>query len=151
MLIFMDSMNTKALYRKVRALNLKQKVKEKAQGLDLLRFQINEIDTAALKSGEKETLIEEKAILSNLSRLKELAETTYLILYGSEGSCRERLSSIIPKVREMPFIDQSVSDTLKMLESVLPLIGDAAIFREDVKINMTSNLKGSIVLKKGLN
>jgi len=50
-----------------------------------------------------------------------------LIFYGSEGSCVERLSSIIPKVREISSIDQSVSDTLKMLESVLPLIEDAAI------------------------
>jgi DNA repair protein RecN (Recombination protein N) len=126
------------LYREVQTLkteitDLKQKVKERTHRLDLLRFQINEIDTASLKHGEKETLIEEGKILSNLSRLNELTETAYSMLYGSEGSCMEGLSKIITKVREMASIDQSVSDTLNMLESALPLIEDAAISLREYK------------------
>lgn len=126
------------LYREVQTLkteitDLKQKVKERTHRLDLLRFQINEIDTASLKHGEKETLIEERKILSNLSRLNELTETAYSMLYGSEGSCMEGLSKIITKVREMASIDQSVSDILNMLESALPLIEDAAISLREYK------------------
>jgi DNA repair protein RecN (Recombination protein N) len=49
------------------------------------------------------------------------------MIYGSENSCVERLSSIIAKVREMSSIDHSVSDILNMLESALPAIEDAAI------------------------
>src|SRR4030066_2080885 len=49
------------------------------------------------------------------------------MIYGSEGSCIERLSSVIAKVREMSSIDHSVSDILNMLESTLPPIEDAAI------------------------
>lgn len=121
-----------SFYKEVQVLkkeeaDLKQKVKERAHRLDLLRFQINEIDTASLKPGEKESLTEERTILSNLSRLNELTEAAYSMIYGSEGSCIERLSSVIAKVREMSTIDHSVSDILKMLESTLPLIEDAAI------------------------
>ena len=121
-----------SFYREVQALkregaDLRQKMKERAHKLDLLRFQIHEIDAAALKAGEKEELIEERIILSNLNRLNELAETAYTMIYGSEGSCVEKLSYIISKVKEMSSIDHSVSDTVHMLESALPFIEDAAI------------------------
>ncbi len=120
------------LYNEVQVLkkeetNLRQKVKERAHRLDLLRFQINEIDAAFLKPGEKNVLTEERTILSNMSRLNELTETAYSMIYGSEGSCIERLSSVIAKVREMSSVDHSVSDMLNMLESTLPPIEDAAI------------------------
>ena len=120
------------LYNEVQVLkkeetNLRQKVKERAHRLDLLRFQINEIDAAFLKPGEKNALTEERTILSNMSRLNELTETAYSMIYGSEGSCIERLSSVIAKVREMSSVDHSVSDMLNMLESTLPPIEDAAI------------------------
>ena len=120
------------LYNEVQTLkreedDLKQKVKDRTHRIDLLRFQINEIDTAFLKVGEKDNLIEEKTILSNLSRLNELTDTAYSMIYGSENSCMERLSSIIAKVREMSSIDHSASDILNMLESALPAIEDAAI------------------------
>lgn len=127
-----DRGEVESFYREVQALkregaDLRQKMKERAHKLDLLRFQIHEIDASALKAGEKEELIEERIILSNLNRLNELAETAYSMLYGSEGSCVEKLSYIISKVKEMSSIDHSVSDTVHMLESALPFIEDAAI------------------------
>jgi DNA repair protein RecN (Recombination protein N) len=120
------------LYKELQVLkkegtDLKQKVKERAHRIDLLRFQISEIDAASLRPGEKEALTEERTILLNLSRLNELTETAYSMIYGSEGSCIERLSSVIAKVREMSSIDHSVSGILNMLESTLPAIEDAAI------------------------
>jgi DNA repair protein RecN (Recombination protein N) len=121
-----------ALYMDVEALkrqitDLGQKAKEREQRLDLLRFQVHEIDAASLRIGEKEKLSEQRAILSNLGRLNELAETAYSALYGAEGSCMERLSSIISKVKEMSSIDHSVSPVLNMLESAFPSIEDAAV------------------------
>ncbi len=107
--------------------DLKEKVKERAHRLDLLTFQIREIDGSSLRAGEKEELVEKRTILSNLTRLRELAETAHAAIYGSEGSCIERLSYIIVKVREMLSVDPSVSEILNVLESGLPLIEDAAV------------------------
>ncbi|NWF51698.1 MAG: DNA repair protein RecN [Nitrospirae bacterium] len=120
------------LFKEVQALNremndLKHKIKEKAQRHDLLKFQIQEINSASLKPGEKESLIEEKIVLLNLSRLKELTEQAYSILYGSENSCAEKLSSTMKKVKEMSLIDQSTSGILNLLESATPLLEDATI------------------------
>jgi DNA repair protein RecN (Recombination protein N) len=127
-----------SLYSEVQALrrekdDLKVKVKERAHRIDLLKFQMNEIDAASPKPGEKEALIEERTILSNLSRLKELTEMSYSMLYGSEGSCTERLYSVIAKVREMSSLDQNLSETLNLLESALPSIEDAAISLRGLK------------------
>jgi DNA repair protein RecN (Recombination protein N) len=133
-----DNKEVSILYGEVEVLKreeteLKQKIKERAHRLDLLRFQIREIDSASLKSGEKDDLSEKKVILSNLGRLRELAETAYSIIYGADGSCIERLSSVISKVKEMAGIDHSVSGMLDMLESARPFIEDAAVFLRGYK------------------
>jgi DNA repair protein RecN (Recombination protein N) len=156
-----DREMVESLFKEVQALNrekndLRQKVKEKAQRLDLLRFQIHEIDAASLKLGEKESLTEEKTILSNLSRLKELTEMAYSMLYDSEGSCTEKLSSVIAKVRDMSTIDRGVSDTLNLLESAFPLIEDAAISlrglkdRNDLEPDRLSAIEERLELIKNL-
>ncbi len=133
-----DNKEVAILYGEVEVLKreeaeLKQKIKERAHRLDLLRFQIREIDSASLKAGEKDDLSEKKVILSNLGRLRELAETAYSIIYGADGSCIERLSSVISKVKEMSGIDHSVSGMLDMLESARPFIEDAAVFLRGYK------------------
>ncbi len=122
----LESLYAEAEALKTEEAGLRQNVKERAHRLDLLRFQINEIDAASLKDNEKERLLEERTILSNTGRLKELAEAAYSMIYGADGSCIETLSSIILKVREIVSIDQSVGETLKTLEAGYPFIEDAA-------------------------
>ena len=107
--------------------DLKQKATERAQRIDLLKFQIQEIDASALQPNEKEGLLEERQVLSNASRLKESAEAAYAMLYAAEGSCTERLSLIISKVKEMSAVDHGVAEILNMLESARPLIEDASV------------------------
>src|SRR4030065_1102821 len=126
------------LYRDVHLLrrekdDLQQMIKERTYRQELLRFQVNEIETARLIPGEKEALIEEKSILSNLERLRELTEISYDMLYGAEGSCTEKLSSVIARVKEMSSLDQRLSETLHMLESALPFIEDAALSLRGLK------------------
>ncbi|MEK7742664.1 MAG: DNA repair protein RecN, partial [Nitrospirota bacterium] len=106
---------------------LKENVKERMQRIDLLSFQINEIDSASLKKGEKEALEEERVILFNLNKLNELVETAYTMLYASEGACTEKLAFVISKLREMSAIDPSINETLGLLESAKPLLEDGAL------------------------
>lgn len=121
-----------SLHREVQTLKmaldkLETSGKERAHRLDLLRYQVNEIDTASLKADEKETLEEERNILSNLSKLNELTETSYSLLYSSDDSCTEQLSAVLSRLREMHAIDASVEETLRTVESARPLLEDAAI------------------------
>ena len=121
-----------SLFTEVRTLRterdmLREQVRERAQRLDLLRFQVNEIDAASLEPGELEKLEEERSILSNVSRLNEYTEKAYSLLYESEGSCFEGLSGVIALVRDMHSIDSGIEETVKLLESAMPLIEDASI------------------------
>ncbi len=106
---------------------LRERVRERAHRLDLLRFQINEIDAASLEPGEKEKREEERSVLSHVSKLSEYAEKAYSLLYESEGSCVESLSKVITLVRDMHSIDSGIAETVKLLDSAMPLIEDASI------------------------
>jgi DNA repair protein RecN (Recombination protein N) len=133
-----DRERVEAFYRGVQSLRkekdgLQQRVKERRHRQDLLRFQVNEIEAACLRHDEKKELTEERAILSNLSRLRELTEISYAVIYGLEGSCMEKLSSVITKVKEISSLDQHSSEILSLLESALPLIEDAAISLRNLK------------------
>jgi len=123
--------NVSELFGKVSALedlvrSMRESVKDRAHRLDLLKFQLQEIEDAALKPGEREALEEDKKILSNLNKLTELSETAYSLLYGSEVSCVERLSRAIAALKEMRTMDPNIADMLGDLESALPLIADAS-------------------------
>lgn len=109
--------------------------KEKAQRIDLLGFQVNEIDSAALQPGEKEALIGEKAILSNLARLNELTDSTYNLLYSGDGSSNEKLSMAVALLKEASRTDGGLSGILQLLESALPLVEDAAVSLRQYKGN----------------
>ncbi len=119
--------------------NFKERAKDRAQRIDFLRYQIQEIESVKLLPGEKEELLNEKQILSNIGKLKELSEAAYYEIYGSEGSCTEKLSSILNKIKEVSSIDSEAKEILSLLESAIPLIDDAVIslrnFKEKYDIN----------------
>lgn len=112
---------------KARYAQLRDKGQERAHRIDLLRFQMQEIESASLKSGEKEAIEDERKILANLSKLTELTEAAYAALYESEGSCSERLSKVVSLLREMSAIDNGIAEPLQLIESAMPLIEDASL------------------------
>jgi DNA repair protein RecN (Recombination protein N) len=104
---------------------LQENMQERARRLDILRFQINEIDAASLKPAEKEELEGERIVLANATRLKELAEMTYSLLYEAEGSCSEKLAAALSHLREISSIDSGIEDTLNMVEAAAPMLEEA--------------------------
>ncbi len=101
--------------------------RERAQKTDMLRFQVDEIEAAGLLEGEDVQLTEELEILSNLTRLNELVESTYSRLNSDEGSSIEKLSVAIQSLKEMNEIDGVAGGPLESLEQALALSEDAAI------------------------
>jgi DNA repair protein RecN (Recombination protein N) len=106
--------------------DLRLGTRERAQKADMLRFQVDEIETSGLAEGEDVKLEEELEILGNLTKLKELVETSYSLIYSDEGSSVERLSTALEKLREMVAIDGEASGPLEALEQALPIAEDAA-------------------------
>ena len=127
-----------ALYESYTALKqqieeLLEKEKEREQRLDVLGFQINEIESADLKTGEEEELTEEAKILGSARRLTELASHAHNSLYSSETACITNLSGILEALKEISDIDQRGNDAVKNVEDALPLLEEAGYFLRDYK------------------
>ncbi len=110
-----------------------QKDKERAQRLDILKYQISEIEGAGLKPGEEAELAEELKILSSAGRLAELANQAHESLYSSETACITNLTKILNSLKEIRSIDARADDALKSVEDTLPLLEETAYFLRDYK------------------
>ncbi|MDZ4383755.1 MAG: DNA repair protein RecN, partial [Thermodesulfovibrionia bacterium] len=118
---------------------LMQKEKERAQRLDILGFQVNEIETADLKTGEEKELSEEVKILSSASLLTELANQAYESLYSSDSACLTNLSKILNSLKEISNIDVRAADAVKSAEEAIPLLEETAYFLRDYKDSLNFN------------
>lgn len=112
---------------------LLRKEKERAQRIDILQFQLNEIGTAALRAGEEEELSSEVKVLAAAGRLAELANKSYDSLYSSDSACITTLSNILDGIREIAGIDDRARDALKYVEEALPLLEETGYFLRSYK------------------
>jgi len=104
-----------------RMLELEGKARDRDARLDLLRYQVRELEALQLAEGEVEKLIEERARLANRGRLAEAAQTALVQLYeGEDGSAHAAASRAIQALRGVATVDPK-------LAAVLPLVDEAAI------------------------
>lgn len=68
--------------------------RDRARRADLLRFQVEEIESADLRAGEYEELINERLVLANSSKLRELFSTASYLLNGDCSDFSGALSVI---------------------------------------------------------
>ena len=118
---------------------LEREDKERAQRLDILNYQIKEIESADLRPGEEEELREEEKVLGSAGHLAELANEAYDSLYSSDSACISGISSIIETMRKITDIDSRAKDALKSSEDALPLLEETAYFLRDYKNSIDFN------------
>ena len=79
--------------------------------LDFLKFQINEIESAEIKSQtEDEELANELEVLENAEKLKELTGTSYWALNGDDGSVVDGLNKIKANVSKAAQYDSKLTE-----------------------------------------
>ncbi len=100
--------------------------RDRAQREDLLRFQKNEIETAALKPGEDADLAQEQGILANAEKLAGLSRTADEALYSSDASVLAGLRKVVAAVREIAAIDGRLAPVLDLCESARAQLDEAA-------------------------
>lgn len=94
--------------------------RELARQLDLLRFQIEEIDLARLQPGEDEALRQERTILANAEKLATAIDLARQALSEAEGSSAiDRLGTAAAHVGEVARIDSSMDDVQQALDLLL--------------------------------
>jgi DNA repair protein RecN (Recombination protein N) len=100
--------------------------REKAARLDLISFQLGEIEKAALKSGEDDELAASKRVLANAERIQRLCEESYATLYESEQAVLAGLAQVWKRVTELATIDPKFADQLETRDSIKSQLEDMA-------------------------
>ena len=95
------------------------------QRIDLLTYQIGELEKAALKKGEKEELLSERNIMRSSEKLSENLGGAYSLLYDDEGAAYDRIS-------EAEGMLSAISDIDPEFESLFSRMSEIKYNLEDI-------------------
>jgi DNA repair protein RecN (Recombination protein N) len=108
--------------------------RERAQRLDLLRFQTEEIAAAMLRPGEEEDLERERSRLANAERLAQLIASTAGLIGGdevSEMSAADGLRSATRSLGDAAGLDASLQQLAERLVEATVLVEEIALDLRD--------------------
>lgn len=120
-------------YRKLKLSMEKKEADEKAwaQRLDMLNFQVKEIEEAGLKINEEDELVEEKNKLDNFQAIYDALELSYQILSGEKidvvgnlGNAMNELSDVSDLSENLQEINTKISDAFYSLEDAARDVSD---------------------------
>lgn len=112
---------------------LRQNEAEKLQLLDILRFQVEEIQKANLQPGEDETLEEEKRRLNNVEKLSTLSDESFALLYENEEATVTTLKRAMRRITELAEFESSFAAYHEGLQTAQALLEDLAISVRDFR------------------
>ena len=113
--------------RELRA--LQQDKRELARRIDLLTYQIGEIESARLQEGEETKLRQRRALLANAEKRMQLAAGVYALLYESDEEQRsavDLLGAIVENLVELAHLDDAVADQSALAETTSYQLEDLA-------------------------
>ncbi|MEQ1869917.1 MAG: DNA repair protein RecN [Vicinamibacterales bacterium] len=95
---------------------------------ELLRFQVSELERAAIRPGEDEQLAAARLVLSNAERLVRLCEDSYEALYDRDDSALTQLATVWKRVGELSTIDPVFQPFVDARDGIRSQLDDLAIF-----------------------
>jgi len=95
--------------------------REHAQRMDMLSWQVNEIEAAKLKEAEDEELEQEIKLLSNAEKISDLVKSSYRLLDSGD----KRQPAVIPSLVEIKKNMEMLSRYDTKLANVMQMITDA--------------------------
>ena len=110
-----------------RTLELESKARDRDARLDLLRYQVQELEGLQLKDGELTALGEERARLANRGRLAAGAQLALSELYENDtASAHAGVSRALTALRPLVALDTKLGEVLPLLEEASVQIREAA-------------------------
>ncbi|HEU5229675.1 MAG TPA: DNA repair protein RecN [Ktedonobacteraceae bacterium] len=117
--------------------SLQQNAREQERRAEFLRFEIEEIEKAGLRSGEVEDLEEERKVLNNAERLRELCT----LIYGSIKGSDLNGDDFKPALDQLRVAQRSIGELVRLdksLEEYADSLAEAIYQLEDVAANISS-------------
>jgi DNA repair protein RecN (Recombination protein N) len=102
--------------------------REKAARLELLAFQLSEIEKVKPVAGEDEELASTKQVLANAERVHRLCEESYATLYDTDEAVLAGLSSVWKRVGELASLDPQFASYLEARDGIKSQLEDLAHF-----------------------
>jgi DNA repair protein RecN (Recombination protein N) len=94
--------------------------------VDYLRFQLEELDGAALQPGEDKSIELERVRLASVDHLQSAARGAEERLYGGDDSARDRVAAAAREVERARKTDPTLDPVARQLAEIETLIDDAA-------------------------
>ncbi len=94
--------------------------------VDYLRYQLEELEGAALSPGEDLAIEQERARLASVDHLQGAARAAEESLYGGDDSARDRVAAAAREVERAVRVDVSLEPVARQLAEIETLIDDVA-------------------------
>ncbi len=105
--------------------------RERSARLELVEFQLNELTSAALTSGEDDALAAERQILRSADRVQRLCQESYFALYDDEQAVVGRLDHVWKRVGELAGFDPRFVPFLEAREGISAQLEELAFTLRD--------------------
>jgi DNA repair protein RecN (Recombination protein N) len=107
--------------------SLRDQSRDRAQRLDVLRFQVEEITQAELRLEEEEELAAERKRLGSVEKLRELADEAHMLLAGLDDlvGATAALQEAADKLRRLTEIDDSLAVSAEEVTSAASVAAEA--------------------------
>lgn len=102
--------------------------RDRVSRLDLVTFQLGEIDRVAPQAGEDDELATARQVLANAERLQRLCSESYVALYEGDEAVLAALGSVWRRVAELASVDPKFAPFLESREVVKPQLEELAYF-----------------------
>lgn len=104
--------------------------------IELIKFQLKEIDDIAPQIDEDNALSEERKVLVNVQKLLDAANRAYDLLYGEVGSVIEKLNDAQNQIKEIKKIDPQLKLSQADVETSFFTLQEAALLLRDYSKNL---------------
>lgn len=104
--------------------------KERQQKIDILQYQINEIETAKLKPNEEEDLLQQRKILAGAEKLNSNIKEIGILLNGDDSNYTgavDQLNKIANLLKESSDIDLSLSELTALSQNITVQLEELAV------------------------
>jgi DNA repair protein RecN (Recombination protein N) len=128
------------LYKKYKELEntekeILQKQSDRLKEIDIINFQLAELENANLQEGEKEKLEERYKYLSNIEALKSSVLHAKYKLIEEDESLEEKLSLILKTLSSFTDINENIKNSYQLLEEAKTLIKEAYYNLDELDFN----------------
>ncbi|MEW5784903.1 MAG: DNA repair protein RecN [Bacillota bacterium] len=129
---------------------------ERERRIDILAFQMQEIEKAALKSGEEDELIKQEKVLAHAEKLRAIVARAYGEIYaGDDGSAVQAAFDVLNSNRgaldEAAHIDESLAPLVELLESAAAQIEEVSLELRDYQSKIEFEPAELVAVQERLN